>query len=92
MNGNKQDVSYHLKNIFNTLELEENSVVKKYLTTANDNKKISVSENKKISHKLKIEDDTYKVFPVYYPVGNGIFNIDKSIEDIKWIIENIEKE
>ena len=35
----KQDVSYHLKNIFNTLELEESSVVKKYLTTANDNKK-----------------------------------------------------
>ena len=30
----------------------------------------------------------YKVYPVYYPVGNGIFNIDKSIEDIKWIIEN----
>ena len=24
-----------------------------------------------------------------YPVGNGIFNIDKSIEDIKWIINNL---
>lgn len=35
----KQDVSYYLKNIFNTLELEENSAVKKYLTTASDNKK-----------------------------------------------------
>lgn len=34
----KQDVSYHLKNIFTTLELEESSVVKKFLTTANDNK------------------------------------------------------
>ncbi len=34
----KQDVSYHLKNIFNTLELDEKSVVKRYLTTANDNK------------------------------------------------------
>lgn len=55
-------------------------------------KKISVSENRKISHNLKIEDDIYKVYPVYYPVGNGIFNIDKSIKDIKWIIENIEKE
>ena len=30
----------------------------------------------------------YKVYPVYYPVGNGIFNIDKSIEDIIWIIDN----
>mgnify|MGYP003571531166 CR=1 FL=1 len=36
-----------------------------------------------------LSDDTYKVFPVYYPVGNGIFNIDKSIEDIKWIIGNL---
>lgn len=56
------------------------------------NKKISVSENRKISHNLKIKNDIYKVFPVYYPVGNGIFNIDKSIEDIKWIIKNIERE
>ena len=39
-----------------------------------------------------LSNDTYKVFPVYYPVGNGIFNIDKSIEDIKWIIKNIERE
>ena len=30
----------------------------------------------------------YKVYAVQYPVGNGIFNIDKSIEDIKWIIDN----
>lgn len=53
------------------------------------NKKISVSENRKISHDLKIKDDVYKVFPVYYPVGNGIFNIDKSIEDIRWIISDM---
>lgn len=51
------------------------------------NKKISVSENRKISHELTIKDNTYKVFPVYYPVGNGIFNIDKAIEDINWIIK-----
>lgn len=50
--------------------------------------KISVSENRKVSHELKINKDTYKVYPVYYPVGNGIFNIDKSIEDIIWIINN----
>ena len=36
--------------------------------------------------------EEYKVYPVYYPVGNGIFNIEKSIEDIKWIIENNLKE
>lgn len=51
-------------------------------------KKISVSQNRKICHKLNINNDEYKVYSVYYPVGNGIFNIDKSIEDIKWIIEN----
>lgn len=51
------------------------------------NKKISVSENRKVCHELKVKKDKYKVYPVYYPVGNGIFNIDKSIEDIKWIIE-----
>ncbi len=39
----KQDVSYHLKNIFNTLELDEVSVVKKYLTTAKDNKKYNTN-------------------------------------------------
>ncbi len=55
------------------------------------NKKISVSENRKISHEIIVKDNSYKVFPVYYPVGNGIFNIDKSIEDIKWIINNLDK-
>ena len=56
------------------------------------NKNISVSENRKIYHELEINKNKYKVYTVYYPVGNGIFNIDKSIEDIKWIIENEIKE
>ena len=30
----------------------------------------------------------FKFYSVYYPVGNGFFNIDKAIEDIKWIIKN----
>lgn len=51
------------------------------------NKQISVSKNRKISHNILINNNNYKVYPIYYPVGNGIFNIDKSIEDIKWIIE-----
>lgn len=50
------------------------------------NKKISVSENRRVCHELEINHIKYKVYPVYYPVGNGIFNMDKSIEDIKWII------
>ena len=57
------------------------------------NKKISVSENRKKCHKIKIKNNIYKVYAVYYPVGNGIFNMDKSIEDINWIIEKeIKKE
>jgi len=34
----KQNISLHLKNIFNEGELEENSVVKEFLTTATDGK------------------------------------------------------
>ena len=51
------------------------------------NKKISVSENRKVCYELVVGKNKYKVYPVYYQVGNGIFNIDKSIEDIKWIID-----
>ena len=56
------------------------------------NKKISVSENRKKSHEIAIKKQKYKVYPVYYPVGNGIFNMDKAIEDINWIIDNDVKE
>lgn len=50
--------------------------------------KISVSECRKRYFEKKIGEYTYKIFPVYYPVGNGFFNVDKAIEDIKWIIDN----
>ena len=50
--------------------------------------KISVSKSRKKVFIKTINDKTYKCFPVFYPVGNGRFNIDKSIEDIKWIIDN----
>lgn len=36
----------------------------------------------------EINGTTYKFYSVYYPVGNGRFNIDKSIEDIKWIMNH----
>lgn len=51
-------------------------------------KKISVSQCRKKLFKDKINDNEYKFYSVYYPVGNGRFNIYKSIEDINWIIEN----
>ena len=38
----KQNISYHLNNIFKEKELDKDSVVKDFLTTANDGKKYSV--------------------------------------------------
>ena len=38
----KQNISYHLNNIFKENELNKDSVVKNFLTTANDGKKYSV--------------------------------------------------
>jgi len=48
--------------------------------------KISVSEWRKKSVKKKIENIEYDVYPVYYPVGNGMRNIDLVIEDLNYII------
>ncbi len=39
----KQNISLHIQNIFEENELEENSVVKEYLTTANDGKNYTVA-------------------------------------------------
>ena len=53
---------------------------------------ISVSLVRKKEFIKNIEGKTYKFYSVFYPVGNGHFNIDKSIEDIRYIIEkNIKK-
>jgi len=50
--------------------------------------KISVSQVRKKKFTKNIKGKDYNFYSVYYPIGNGRFNIDKSIEDIKWIIEN----
>lgn len=52
------------------------------------NEKISVSQVRKQEFTKTIGKNKYKCYSVFYPVGNGRFNIDKSIEDIKWIKEN----
>lgn len=49
------------------------------------NRKISVSQTRK----QKFEYNNHKYYSVYYPVGNGAFNIDKSIEDIKYIMNTL---
>lgn len=52
------------------------------------NQKISVSECRKKQFIKKVGGKEYKFYSVFYPVGNGRVNIYKSIEDIRWIIEN----
>ena len=49
------------------------------------NKKISVSLCRKEKFIKTINNKNYDCYSVFYPVGNGRFNIDKSIEDIKYI-------
>lgn len=56
------------------------------------NEKISVSQCRKKVFEKNINGKRYNCYSVFYPVGNGRFNIDKSIEDIKWIIENVLEE
>lgn len=50
--------------------------------------KISVSQVRKKEFLLK---NKFKCYSVYYPVGNGSFNVDKSIEDILYIINSQKK-
>lgn len=53
--------------------------------------KISVSQCRKKEYIKNINGREYKCYPIFYPVGNGRFNIDKSIEDILWIKEKVLK-
>ena len=53
------------------------------------NEKISVSQCRKKIFMNNINGKEYKCYSVYYPVGNGRFNIDKSIEVIQYIIDNL---
>lgn len=55
------------------------------------NSKISVSTCRKKLFLKNIGGEEFKFYSVFYPVGNGRFNIDKSIEDIKWILDEIKK-
>ncbi len=50
------------------------------------NEKISVSTTRKQEFVKEIKGKKYSFYPVYYPVGNGHFNIDKATEDLKFII------
>ena len=67
---------------------------KKIITFGNQVSSIFLEENicvskcrKKVFEK-KIGEKVYNVYPTYYPIGNGMRNIDKAIEDLKFILEN----
>jgi len=49
------------------------------------NDKISVSKCRRKCFKKVINNKVFKCYSVYYPIGNGSFSIDKSIEDILYI-------
>ncbi|MFA5358067.1 MAG: uracil-DNA glycosylase family protein [archaeon] len=55
------------------------------------NKPISVSKYRKRYELLEIENKQYRVYPVFYPVGQGTPNIKFAKQDIKWILKNMEK-
>lgn len=51
--------------------------------------KVSVSQCRKQLFKLEINGKMYNTYSVYYPVGNGRFNMGKSVEDLIWIINSL---
>ena len=53
------------------------------------NEKISVSQCRKQKFIKEINNKKYECYSVFYPVGNGRFNIKKSIEDINYILSKI---
>ena len=50
--------------------------------------KICVKSVRIQEFKIKINNKEYPVYPVFYPIGNGMRNIDLAIEDIKYIMND----
>ena len=51
--------------------------------------KIAVSQCRRKLFTKEINGIKYNCYSVYYPVGNGRFNMDKAVEDIKYIMGGI---
>lgn len=49
--------------------------------------KICVKSVRKQEFKIEINQKEYPVYAVFYPIGNGMRNIDLAIEDIKYILD-----
>jgi len=54
------------------------------------NEKISVSKVRKKAFSKVINNKSFETYAVYYPVGNGSFNIDKAMEDMSFILNKKE--
>lgn len=71
------------------LFLKEMNIVKpkKIILFGNQVSSIVLGEKIKVSdvRKKRFERNGFEFYSVFYPVGNGSFNIDKSIEDILYI-------
>lgn len=52
---------------------------------------IHVSKHRNISVKKEIAGNTYSVYPVYYPIGNGMRNMDLVIDDLTKILNHLYK-
>lgn len=84
----------HYKEYINLLK-EEIKIVqpKKIILFGNQtsslvlDEKISVSTCRKQEFKLQVGEQVFSAYAVFYPVGNGFFNADKAVEDIKFIKE-----
>lgn len=50
------------------------------------NKKICVKSVRRQEFKMKIGDKEYPVYSVFYPIGNGMRNIDLAVEDLNYIL------
>lgn len=50
------------------------------------NQKICVKSVRKQEFKISINNKDYPVYSVFYPIGNGMRNIDLAVEDIKFIL------
>ena len=51
------------------------------------NQNISVSNCRNQKFNLEINNKNFDCYAVYYPVGNGFFNVDKAIDDLNKILK-----
>ena len=51
-------------------------------------RKISVSQCRKQGYTKDVMGCSYTIYPVYYPVGNGMMNMGKAVKDLNYILSS----